>query len=296
MEEDSPLPLNLHLHHLAYLREVERSGTFTTAARRLHISQSALSQALAEFERRLGVPLFERDGRRRALTEAGREAARFAAEVLGRATELRAWVDARRAGGSGSLVIGMIDAASLYVLPSAVAAFRAGHPGVELRVVVDTTEALLERLQRFEVDLAVVVGPVASTFHTVEVAREPLRLYGPPGEAAPEPDSEWILYPGGSHTRAVIDAALAARRILPRVTLESSNPQVLRQLVALGFGWSVLPERVAEDGQPPLRSVSEVLGERTLLGVRRPGAPPDMRAEAFLTLAVAAGSAARGDV
>ncbi|TAJ17970.1 MAG: LysR family transcriptional regulator, partial [Dehalococcoidia bacterium] len=145
MEEDA-LPLNLHLHHLAYLREVERSGTFTAAARRLHISQSALSQALAEFERRLGVPLFERDGRRRVLTEGGREAARFAAEVLGRATELRAWADARRAGGSGSLVVGMIDAASLYVLPSAVAAFRSAHPGVELRVVVDTTEALLERL------------------------------------------------------------------------------------------------------------------------------------------------------
>lgn len=294
MEEDA-LPLNLHLHHLAYLREVERSGTFTAAARRLHISQSALSQALAEFERRLGVPLFEQDGRRRALTEAGREAARFASEVLGRATELRAWVDALRVGGSGSLVIGMIDAASLYVLPSAVAAFRSARPGVELRVVVDTTEALLDRLQRFEVDLAFVVGPVGAGFETVEVAREPLRLYGPPGEAAPGPDSEWLLYPAGSHTRAVIDAALAARRILTRVTLESSNPQVLRQLVALGFGWSVLPEQIAEDGQPPLLPVGEVLGERTLLGVRRPSAPPDARAEAFLALAVTAGVRQRGD-
>lgn len=293
MEEDA-LPLNLHLHHLAYLREVERSGTFTAAARRLHISQSALSQALAEFERRLGVPLFEQDGRRRALTEAGREAARFASEVLGRATELRAWVDARRAGGSGSLIVGMIDAASLYVLPSAVAAFRAAHPGVELRVVVDTTEALLERLQRFEIDLAVVVGPIAAEFDAVEVAREPLRLYGPPGTSTPEPDSEWLLYPAGSHTRAVIDAALAARRIIPRVTLESSNPQVLRQLVALGFGWSVLPERVAEDGEMPLRPSGAALGERMLLGVRRPSAPPDARAEAFIALAVAAGAAAPG--
>lgn len=291
--EEAALPLNLHLHHLAYLREVERSGTFTVAARRLHISQSALSQALAEFERRLGVPLFERDGRRRSLTEAGREAARFASEVLGRATELRAWADARRAGGGGSLAVGMIDAASLYLLPSAVGTFRASHPGVALRVVVDTTEALLERLLRFEIDLAVVVGPVAPGFETVEVAREPLRLYGPPGQTVPGPEAEWLLYPGGSHTRAVIDAALAVQRIVPRVTLESSNPQVLRQLVVLGFGWSVLPERVAEDGPSPLRPSGDVLGERTLLGVRRPGAPPDARAEAFLALAVAAGSAAR---
>lgn len=292
--EDDTLPLNLHLHHLAYLREVERSGTFTAAARRLHVSQSALSQALAEFERRLGVPLFERDGRRRVLTEAGREAARFAAEVLGRATELRAWADARRAGASGSLVVGMIDAASLYVLPAAVAAFRAAHPAVSLRVVVDGSQSLLDRLMRFEVDLAVVVAPVAPAFAAVEVAREPLRLYGPPGIPAPGPDSEWVLYPSGSHTRAVIDAALAARRIAPRVILESSNPQVLRQLVALGLGWSVLPERVAEEGDVPLRASGEALGERTLVGLRRPGAAPDARAEAFLALAVAAGRGGRG--
>jgi len=294
MENDS-LPLNLHLHHLAYLREVERSGTFTAAARRLHVSQSALSQALADFERRLGVALFERDGRRRVLTAAGREAARFAAEVLGRATELRAWADAQRAGASGSLVVGMIDAASLYVLPSAVAAFRATHPEVSLRVVVDGSQALLDRLLRFEIDLAVVVAPVAPALQAVEVAREPLRLYGPPGIPTPAPDSEWVLYPSGSHTRAVIDAALAARRITPRVILESSNPQVLRQLVALGFGWSVLPERVAEDGDAPLRPSGEALGERTLVGVRRPSAPPDARAEAFLALAVAAG-AGRADL
>ncbi|TAJ21676.1 MAG: hypothetical protein EPO65_00955 [Dehalococcoidia bacterium] len=107
-------------------------------------------------------------------------------------------------------------------------------------------------------------------------------------------EAEWMLYPSGSHTRAVIDAALAARRIVPRVTLESTNPQVLRQLVALGFGWSVLPEQVAGDGQPALVPSGDVLGERTLLGVRRSGTPPDARAEAFLALAVAAGTAARG--
>lgn len=283
------LPLNVHLVHLAYLREVERAGTFTAAAARLRVSQSALSQALAEFERRLGLPLFERDGRRRVLTEAGREAARCAAEVLGRTAELRAWCEQRQQGGGGALAVGMIDAASLYLLPSALEAFRQRHPDVGLHVTVDGSAALLDALRRFELDVAVVVGPVPSEFHAVGVAREQLRLYGPPGAAAPAPDDEWLLYPAASRTRAVIDAALAARGIVPRVSLESSNPQILRQMVALGFGWSVLPERVA-DGEPRLRAVGDAVAERTLLGVRRAQSGGDARAEAFLALAVEAAS------
>ena len=124
MDNRSDAPFAFNSQQLAYLREVERAGTFTEAARRLHVSQPALSQALAEFERRVGLPLFEPRGRLREFTEAGREAARFAAEVLGRAAEFRAWTQAYEQGGAGSLTVGMIDAASLYALPGAVRRFR----------------------------------------------------------------------------------------------------------------------------------------------------------------------------
>ena len=71
---------------------------------------------------------------------------------------------------------------------------------------------------------------------------------------------------------------------MPRVTLESHNPQVLRQMVELGFGWSVLPPAVAGDSDR-LRQGREV-AVRTLLGLRRRGAVLDPRAEAFLSVAV----------
>ena len=159
-------PLSIHLQQLVYLREVERAGTFTEAARRLHVSQPALSQSLAELERRVGLPLFEARGRRRELTEVGREAARFASEVLGRTAEFREWVEAYREGGAGSLTVGMIDAASLYALPDAVRRFRRQHPEVRLQLIVDTSTALVERLQRFELDLAFVVAVRARDGYT----------------------------------------------------------------------------------------------------------------------------------
>lgn len=283
------VPFAFHAHQLAYLREVERSPTFTAAAERLHVSQPALSQALAALERRLGTPLFARDGRRRVLTEAGVEAARFAAEVLGRASELRAWLAARREGEAGTLSVGMIDAASLYVLPGAIRGFRAAHPGVQLRLVVDTSRPLMERVRRFELDLAFVIAPAAEDLDAWPVQTEALHVYAPAGAAqSPDAGTEWALYPAGSQTRTRVDAGLRSLGITPRVTLESSNPEVLRQVVALGLGWSVLPAAVAEQGTPSLRAARrQQVAERTLLGVRRAGATPDARAEAFLRLALA---------
>lgn len=280
---DSSSPFSIHLQQLVYLREVERSETFTEAARRLHVSQPALSQSLAELERRVGLPLFEARGRRRELTEVGREAARYASEVLGRTAEFREWVEAYRAGGAGTLAVGMIDAASLYALPGAVREFREQHPDVHLQLVVDSSTALVERLQRYELDLAFVVAPVAGDFDAVEVGREPLHVYAPAEDGREPEDVEWVLYPEGSHTRQQIDEGLARLGIIPRVTLESHNPQVLRQMVELGLGWTVLPPAVAGDGGR-LRQGRQV-ALRTLLGVRRKGAPPDPRAEAFLAAA-----------
>jgi DNA-binding transcriptional LysR family regulator len=281
--------LNVHLHQLAYLRETVRWGSLTRAAAALGVSQPALSQALAELERRLGVALFERVGRRRVLTAAGREVDAFARQVLAEADALSQRLAAHRRGQAGTLRVGMIDAASLYVLPEVVRAYRERYPEVDLRVAVEASDELLRRLRARELDLAVVVGPVTEPdLSAVEVAREPLYLYAPPdAEGGPDGAPPWVLYPEGSRTRRIIDAALAEVGIRPRVALESSNPAVLRQMVAIGLGWSVLPAAVAEGtaGGPALRR-GACVAERPLCAAWRRASPPDARREAFLRLAL----------
>src|SRR5262245_31885551 len=106
-------PLNLHLQQLLYLREVARRGSISAAAEALHVSQPALSQARSELSRRRGVPLFERAGRGRRLTEAGTAVLRFAEETLAGAEALGRHLELLRGGEGGTLSIGMIDAASL---------------------------------------------------------------------------------------------------------------------------------------------------------------------------------------
>jgi len=279
--------LDVRLRQLSYLREIARSGGVTPAAARLGVSQPSLSRSLASLERRVGVRLVERDGRGRRLTGEGEDVLAFAERVAAQVEALREQLGERARGERGTLRVGMIDAASLYVLPGVVRDFGTRFPGVDLRLSVDTSGALLDRLRHFDLDLAFVVGPADSDLWGVEVEREPLCLYAPRGSPGDPADSDWALYPRGQRTRGLIDAGLAALGIKPRVTLESHNPEVLRQMVALGLGWSVLPPPVVERGADALPR-GQPIAERVLVGVRRADAPSHPRRDAFLELALRA--------
>jgi DNA-binding transcriptional LysR family regulator len=280
------------LRQLTYLREAARLESFTAAAESLGVSQPGLSQALAELERRLGVALFEPAGRNRRLTDDGREVLAFAERVLTEAAALGDRLEARTQGSAGALRVGMIDAASLYVLPSVIRAYREQHPDVELHVRVDTSNPLLEQLRALELDVVFAIGPPDPDIAGLEIVREPLHVYAPPDAAdpfAPPGDAEWALYQSGSRTRASIDAGLRRLGIEPRVTLESGNPEVLRQMVALGLGWSVLPPAVAEAAAHETHGERGALvAERSLFAMRRIAAAPNPRAEALIALAAGA--------
>jgi DNA-binding transcriptional LysR family regulator len=145
---------------------------------------------------------------------------------------------------------------------------------------------LLERLRALDLDVAFVIGPLEDGLASIELVREPLYVYGPAGSLEAPRDADWALYPAGSQTRALIDEALAVQGVRPRVAMESSNPEILRQVVTLGLGWSVLPAGVAEAGDSPLvRSDPGPLAERSLVAATRRGAALDPRVEALLELA-----------
>jgi DNA-binding transcriptional LysR family regulator len=146
----------------------------------------------------------------------------------------------------------------------------------------------MDRLRRFELDLAFVIAPAGEDLEAVPVRTEALHVYAPPAAREVAADAEWALYPSGSHTRQLIDEGLRRLGVTPRVMLESGNPEVLRQVVALGLGWSVLPTAVAEGDVTAGRAARGAqVAARTLLGVRRAGAAPDARVQAFQRLALA---------
>src|SRR6185295_26765 len=99
--------------------------------------------------------------------------------VLAEVGELRERLGASASGDRGRLRVGMIDAATLYVLPDAIGAYREAHPGVDLQLRVDTSDELIEQLRSFDLDLVFAVGPAEPDLEGIEMLREPLHVSAP---------------------------------------------------------------------------------------------------------------------
>lgn len=272
---------SLNFTSLRGLLEVQRCGSFTEAALELRISQPALSHSLAELSRRLGAPLFRKEGRRRVLTEAGQRTALYADQVLGQTNDLLRWLESWQKGEVGTLRVGMIDTAGLYTLPAGLSRLREEHSAIDLQLVVADSGELLAMLDSYRIDLAFVVGPAGDRYRSVPVTTEPMHIYSPAG-AEPHPPG-WALYPPGSRTRLLVDRGLAQHDIRPQVALESTNPTVLRQMAVLGYARTVLPRQVAASGPGELTE-GPMVALRRIEGVWRADAEPDPRAQKLMEL------------
>lgn len=280
-----PLP-NVSVQQLDYLVAAVEAPTFAEAAADLGVSASALSQGLAELERRVGIDLFEADGRRRMLRPQAEEVLRYAERVLGQTADLARWAQAHREGRTGPLRVGLIDVAAVEHHPEALRAFRRARPDVDLRLTVAPSGELLDRLGRGSLDLAVCVDPEGAGFDAQPLLDEPMAVYAPDEARVGPPEhwGPWVSFPPGSQTRALIAAALRERGAPFEVVADSHQPEVLCEMVRLGIGWTVLPVVQAEKGPAALRRARpEVLVHRRLAAVRRADRPPDPAADALVT-------------
>jgi len=236
---------DLTIRQMSYLVAVVDEPTWAMAAERVGVSPSALSQGLAELERRLGVPLFESLGRRRVVRRSARPVVDHARRVLALTRDLVDWSDRVRGGRHGRVRLGMIDVAAVVHYPGAVAAFRAEHPDVDLTLSVAPSAQLLHGLRDGDLDLVVCVEPPEhhDGLETLELRREMLVVMAPLGTkiGAPSTWGPWLTFPSDSHTRQLIVTALAELGARTTIAAESHQPDVLVQMVRLGLGWTVLP-------------------------------------------------------
>ena len=287
---DPTLP-NLTVQQLEYMVAAAASPTRAAAAAGLGVTPSALTQGLAELERRVGVPLFERHGRQTRLRPQAAEVLAHARRVVAETRDLARWAETRRSGSAGTVRLGTIDAVAVYHRADAIRRHQRVSPDLDLRLTVAPSGALLDSLRVGDLDLVVCVEsadpPVG--IDTVICLEEPLHAYAPDGAAvgAPATWGPWVTYPDGSHTRSVIAAGLMAVGAPFEVVAESNQPDVLREMVRLGMGWAVLPEAQAEAGVESLERVRRLpIGVRRLVVARRSGAPPDAAVEALATVLV----------
>jgi len=150
----------IEVRDLRLLSAIAEQGTITRAGNVLFLTQSALSRQLADLEKRLGVTLFQRHGRRMVLTPAGERLLDSGREILGAVA--RAEQEAREAAGTAEAVLRF--ATECYTcyhwLPSTLIEYRKRFPLVEPRIVAGATRRPVQALLKGQLDVAVVSGRV----------------------------------------------------------------------------------------------------------------------------------------
>lgn len=273
---------NLSVQQLEYLVAVSRAPTWADAAAGVGVTPSALSQGLAELERRVGVTLFERQGRRRVLSAPAAPVLAHAEAVVAQTRDLARWAARQRAGEGGTLRLGMIDAAAVNYFPRVLRRFREARPDLELHLSVAPSAPLLDELGRGALDLVVCVEPPATRdgIEWTVLRSDELAIYAPSGVEVGPPSTwgPWVSFPPSSHSRLVIERSLLALGARFEVVAESHQPEVLREMVALGVGWTVLPTAQAGALRP---ARERPLAVRRIVAARRIGAAPNAGAEAL---------------
>jgi len=273
----SGLP-DISIRQLEYLVAVAEAPTWAAAADRVGVSASALSQGLAELERRVGVELFESVGRRRILRATVTPVLEHARQVLALTRDVSTWAERLRTAQSGRVRLGMIDVAAVVHFPDVLRTFRAERIDVEFMLSVAPSRSLLDDVQRGALDLAVCVEPPEPIVgvDTTSLLSEPMIVYGPPDSTIGAPSSwgPWVLFPSDSHTRRLVVERLSALGAPVTVAAESHQPDVLREMVLLGLGWTVLPRSQGESERGAMTVGDQIL-ERKLVLARRAGVVTD---------------------
>lgn len=269
---------DISIRQLEYLVAVADADSWAAAARVVGVSPSALSQGLAELERRLGVSLFESVGRRRKLRATVTPVLDHARQVVALTRDVVNWSDRLRLATTGSVSLGLIDVAAVVHFPDVLRGFRALHPDVDLRLSVAPSRALLADLQRGALDVVVCVEPPApiAGVEMTTLLSEPLVVFGPPGTTIGPPATwgPWVLFPDNSHSRRLVVDRLVELGAPVSVAAESHQPDVLREMVLLGLGWTVLPRSQGEVDGGQLTVGDQIL-ERRLVLARRSGTVTD---------------------
>ena len=286
------------LKQLRAFCHVARLGSVSRAAESLFLSQPAVSLQLGALESELGVPLFERFGRRLNLTREGQALYDLARPLIDGLDSLEGDFHTRLRGlSAGELNIAAGSSTILYLLPPLVQAFRAAYPDVQLKLHNVTGKDGLALIRSDEVDLA--VGSMLDVPNDLDYA--PVQSYDPmlitPLDHALTRKTELrledlspyglILPPKRLTTYRLVDLVFQQRRVPYTVALEVGGWEVIKQYVAMGLGISIVTGICIEEADRErlaIRSLRDFFPPRSYGVVIRKGKYLSPHARAFVDL------------
>ncbi len=285
----------VELRQLATFVAVAEEGSFTRAADRLHVVQSAVSAGVRNLERELGAPLFDRSTHSVKLTDPGRALLPEARATLAAAQAARDAVDEARGGVRGSVVLGTMQAQGMHAvdLAGVLSEFRSAHPGVEVKVhhADGGSSEMAQDVCEGRLDLACVALPGGGPpgIELLALAHEPIMLavltehpFASRScvELAMLSDETLVELPAGWGISLAVDQAFSAVGVARTVAFEVNDTATMIEFIRNGLAIGLLPRSLVEtegnitfvpicDGAPQFQTAVAIPSNRKLSAAAR---------------------------
>jgi DNA-binding transcriptional LysR family regulator len=277
--------LMIEVHELQIFLGAAEEENFSAAARKLHLSQPAISFQIQGLEQRLKLQLFQRIGKRIALTEAGRQLMPMAREMVNMSSRIEESMCLQQGIVKGHIQIACSTSPGKYVLPHLIGAFRKHYPDVQFAVEVMSREVVEEKLLAHQVHIGVLSLP--SKHKELECwpmfSDELVLIVGATHPWATREvispcelkDVDWILREGGAATRQLIASTLAEHSLSAddlKVGMELGSVEAVEEAVEAGHGVSfvsrIAVKRSLELGRIKIVQVQGLTARRQILLAR----------------------------
>ena len=242
------------LQQLKYVTTVAQTGTISDAAKKLFISQPSLTKAVRELESYYNIKLFERLSQRIYITETGKKLLPYARHIIDSFETMEGFINDTSAGNvirvGGSVSVGT------RLLPPMIKSLENEVPDVDVCVIVDNTAAIEGKIQRSELDIAVVEGIVRSDElvkkdiyddELVLVVGPEHELFNHPGIKLKELTKHALISrESGSVERNQFEQFLLEHDIKMKNKWSCSNTETIKKAVLNGEGIAILSRMVIE--------------------------------------------------
>jgi LysR family hydrogen peroxide-inducible transcriptional activator len=267
----------MEIHQLEYFVAIAETGGFSRAAERCNVAQPSLSQQIMKLEKEIGHPLFDRLGRKVALTDVGRQLLPRANAILEELQNIKVGIQAEIQEGYGTLTVGFIPTVAPFVLPRVIRRFSQDFPNATLEVHEGLTDELIRKIIDAELDVGITSLPISNKLiHTEELLTEPLLVastqkYDVVSRASIQvnelDDFPFIALSEVHCLGEQVQSFCYQQDLDLNIVCHTSQLTTVQNCVALGLGVSLVPQALAisdQSDQIVYRPVSDIPPQRKI--------------------------------
>lgn len=261
--------MNLERLQIFYAVALEKS--FSKAAKRLKKTQSAVSQSIRLLEGEVGDKLFLRNNRSVILSEAGRILYEHVVTIIDSIEEAQHRIDSLKNLQEGELIISSSMTSACYMLPEVLKCFKKKYPGIKIVLKNGLSSQAADMVADGDSDVGIVMLPINNPkLESVPlVIREDVLITSIDHELNKMDqlklesllEYEFILLDKEAHTRQYVNTLFNSIGATPKVAMEVGTMEIIKQMVKLDFGVSLIPRIAVRNEEGKSLSVKQVFSK-----------------------------------